>query len=156
MNISQNCLGGLNALNTHFYDGHISYIIDFFKEELKRIHDIPKNEKMIIFQKLKDILFLNNSITPNAVLCFNTLLVESNSNYDNINKVDAQDLLYLIYEYIMKEIGENPVNKETINKSEYTNLLITQLEDMISGLCSQGRITRLFQVLLLKMNIEEN
>lgn len=151
-----NTLGGMNALNTHYYDGHISYSIDFFKEDLKRIGDIPNNEKNSSFQKLKDILFLSGIISPNALICFNSIISgDVNSNFDNINKINAQDLLYLIYEYILKELGDNPIDKDTINKSEYTNLLIVQLEDMISGLCSQGRTTRLLQVLLLKMNLEE-
>lgn len=151
-----NTLGGINALNAHFYDGHISYAIDFFKEELLDLQNKPKEEKIISLQNLKDLL-IKKGLTPNGLIYLNSIIlnIDSPSNYDHINKVNASDLLYLIYKYILLEIN-NEYTEENINKSEYIKLLNIQLDEMALGPCPQGRVNRLFQVLLLKLNIEEN
>lgn len=157
--MSQNTLGGIDALNAHFYDGHISYAIDFFKEELSIIQQKSKEEKNASLQILRELL-VKKGLTQKATMCLNSITSNINckSNYDSKSKINAADLLYLIYEYIIKEIDyENKITlEENINKSEYINLLIVQLDEMASGMCPQGRVNRLFQVLLLKLNVEEN
>jgi hypothetical protein len=49
----------------------------------------------------------------------------------------------LVYEKIIKEESLDPPEEE------YFKMLVAQLDEMASGMCAQGRTTRLLQVLLM-------
>ena len=61
-----------------------------------------------------------------------------NPNFDPANNLFACDLLYLLCEKILYDGCE-----------EHIKLLLTQLDEMATGLCPQGRTTRLFQILIM-------
>lgn len=62
---------------------------------------------------------------------------KSQSNFDPTNRLNADDLLYLCYEKICIQ-----------SDLDFEDLLKIQLVEMNSGLCPQGRTTRLFQILI--------
>jgi len=151
-------IGGELLLNTHSYDGKIVYTIEFFHEEMKKIRLISVDDKNRSFDELRTFLIQNKHTTQNTMICFNSIVsnILSNTNYDGANNLYADDILYLIFMYILDELGENKDKLGYIDRSEYLILLAQQLDDMISGQCSQGKSTRLMQVLLLKLNNIEN
>jgi hypothetical protein len=55
-------------------------------------------------------------------------------NYDNSNKINGDELLYMCLNHIDNE--------------DFIKNLNIQLEDMSNGLCPQGRTHRLYQLLL--------
>lgn len=65
------------------------------------------------------------------------------ANYDYSNNISADDLLNFIYLY------------ETENVDELLDMLCIQFNEMISGLCPQGRTHRLFQVVILLLSEKE-
>lgn len=116
------------SINTHDYDG---------KLDTELIGDLPTNlpvdEKVGFIQSILNDEIKNN---PRALNSYNVIL-SGNGNYDNANKLDALDLLWLCC-------------KHAENNKDFKEILIESLADIQFGICSQGRTTRLFQILLLK------
>nr|QBK86274.1 MAG: uncharacterized protein LCMAC102_00690 [Marseillevirus LCMAC102] len=146
---------GLGALNTHFFDGRMSDMIVYLQEDITRAAQISKDEKTKAFGDLAQCI--KNCDSPfksqNSLVCFDTIVCSHsfygrltapiNRNYDSANNLHACDLLYLLYEKICID-----------DDTEYLTLLLTQLDEMVTGLCPQGRTTRLFQTLvMLKDNL---
>jgi len=133
-----------NLLLTHNYDGKFNNSINIFEKDILRVSRISKMDKLKAFSELQINLSNYKNFSQNCKKCLNEIINsflnygrnEKSKNYDPINKLYADDLLYLSYEKIIVE-----------KNTDFTNILISQLEDMISGLCSQGRTTRLFQIL---------
>ena len=142
---------GIEALNTHFFDGKLAGIISFIQADIERARGISKVEKIRAFHVLLPLIESHENCTPNVIRCFHAIyssyaqnsggLDQSNPNYDSVNCLYADDLLYLIYEKASEQ-----------NNSEYTNLLVANLEEMATGLCPQGRTIRLLQILIMLRN----
>ncbi len=144
---------GLGALNTHFFDGRMSDMMVYLQEDITRAAQISKEEKNKAFDDLSQCIKNGNSPfkSQNSLVCFDTIVASHafygrlaapiNRNYDPANNLHACDLLYLLYEKIC--VDEN---------TEYLTLLLTQLDEMATGLCPQGRTTRLFQTLVMLKN----
>lgn len=154
-----NIVLGPGATNTHFFDGKLTN--SFYsmlsectrtkiQEELDRSSKIDKEEKSKAFRKLEEFVktLPSNQVTPNAKRCLRVIVqthdihghsaVPGNQNYSHSDKLFACDLLYLLCEKIIEE-----------NSSEHLNLTLSQLDEMASGLCSQGRCNRLFQIYVM-------
>ena len=139
---------GAGALNTHFFDGKMGAMLKVIQPEIARAHNIPQKEKLQAFDKLLAVLRPHALMTPAALRCFDAVYRDTvshpgqthaaNQNYDPVNKLHAEDLLYLLYEKVVEESSE-----------EHAALLAVQLEEMATGLCPQGRTTRFLQVLLM-------
>lgn len=137
--VSQGALGEallgekLISTDTHFFDGKL--------EDLPMIFGIEKLEGEDKVRKVKEaraylvaILSATGS-TPVAINYIEMISADTEScspaNFDSTNNVDAGDVLYAVYERI----------------KTCTDLLSSQLEDMSTGSCPQGRATRLLSVL---------
>lgn len=115
------------GLNLHFYDGKLGDSVKYIQSDIERVHIIPTDRKKEMFDKLT----LKNRV-------FDILVRDccaQQNDYDACNKLYVSDLLYLVCEKIVS--GEE----------EYIQLLQLQLADMRTGMCVQGRTTRLFQCL---------
>ena len=119
--------------NTHYYDNNIS------EELICKVmgHVITVDNECFNLLR-KDLVRLN---IDNIGLKYYDQMILSHknsdgSNYDPINKINAIDLLYIIY---------------TISRDNdiVLTLLIEQLHDMKTGFCPQGRSIRLLQILYL-------
>jgi len=126
---------------THTYDGKLKTIKLQLQDDILRASTIPKSEKLSCLGILR-LELQKYPFPPEASRCFEAIYKTflqvgraRGPNYDPTNDMYADDLLYLCYE-------------KAIGNSEFTESLILQLVDMESGLCPQGRVIRLFQILM--------
>jgi len=131
--------------NTHTYDGKLQWTKAELIQEISRVTVLPKEAKLQAFNQLR-LALQRYAISPSAQKCFEIIFQTfaqsergkpNNHNYDSANDLYADDLLYLCFEKVV-------LNQDV----DFAQALILQLEDMTSGLCAQGRTTRLFQILL--------
>ena len=148
--IAQTRVLGPGAINTHFFDGKLDKLRIYVEEDLIRAGSVSKVEKMQLFLKLKSSIASSTypERSPQTLHCLNAIIdcfevytrnPGANQNYDHANNLWADDLLYLVCEEIAKDDEDD----------EHLRLLMCQLSDMASGLCPQGRTTRLFQCLVM-------
>lgn len=145
----------LQKLNLHFYDSQIE-CDPTIRAGIEQVKDV---DKIHAFNELKQ------KLDAQALPCLNAIIddylrfgrvksivqepvlpeiepkVIPNPNYDPSNDFFACDLLYLCYQKL--EDCTDPVLYAAI-----TEQLVTQLIDMLTGLCPPGRTSRLYQVLL--------
>lgn len=149
---------GVSGLNTHYFDGKFTSFLSLIEPktsekislEIIRASKVEKEEKHKLFLDLENkILSLPSEVVTNhAKHCLRTIInthemlgrgnIPSNPNYSESDKLFACDLLFLLSEKIVLEGNE-----------EYLNLLVSQLDEMITGLCPQGRVNRLFQTYVM-------
>lgn len=130
---------GPEALNTHFFDGKIQYALDSIAPLIEAASSVDSKTKMTVFQ-----LFRRKLRNPTALRSYDIIVrdfegagrVVISGNWDSTNRIYACDLLYAI---IVQTTG--------VNEEEMVSLLSAQLVDMQTGLCPQGRTTRLVQCL---------
>ena len=154
---------GATAINTHFFDGKLASPNSSFlsliegdaardiKENIDRVSQVDRIVKSEAFRKLDEFIHSQTkySITPNATRCLRTIIsthrihgrVPGNPNHSPSDNLHSCDLLYLLYEEIVEK-----------NSSEHLNLLLTQLDDMATGMCQNGRTNRLFQTIVMLRN----
>lgn len=133
-----------DPINTHTYDGKLEKTKIYLIKDIIRASQVPKGVKLEAFDQLREHL-KRVPISPEALKCFDVIVAtftqsghaQNNPNYDPSNDLFADDLLYLCFEKIVVEKNE-----------DLCGSLIQQLRDMTTGLCAQGRTTRLFQILL--------
>ncbi len=123
---------------THFYDNNISEsLIVAIQPLLDNSNTISREDKLIVYKNIKESLVgldINNIGLKYYDQMIKSYMDGDNSNYDPINKLDALNLLYVIY-YLSED---NDI---------ILLLLKEQLEDMISGFCAQGRTIRFIQII---------
>ena len=114
---------------------------------LTEIRIIPVDIKLQSFRQLEKII--TDNIAKNFFnMILNDLQKNVNQNYDPINKLYAEDLLYIIYLHLEK-IKLEPNLKEREDKQKtMIELLNEQLSDMRTGSCPQGRTIRLLQIVI--------
>ena len=129
---------------THTYDGKLQKSKQTIENNIQRASKISKKDKVQAFIKLRNNLIKYKEFTPQIQRCFDVIYNTfsqkgrtKSANYDPTNDLYADDLLYLCYEKVFES-----------DSNDFSKMLILQLEDMVSGLCAQGRTTRLLQVLL--------
>ncbi len=108
-------------INTHHYDGK-------WLDRLEKLR--TKISSNITFEQTCDEILIKHPDTENII---RMLSKDKNQNYDVINKVNIEELL--------------PLAWTAFRNTELENLLIEQIIDIKNGSCSQGRTTRIFQVL---------
>ena len=121
-----------DPLNTHTYDGNLSvnHLPDLiFVKELSLDQKRYRGLELINAAKIIPISHQALSFLENIVYSMGTA-----ANIDNTNGLIADDLICMCWIY-----REN---------SEFISVLETQLIDMATGFCPQGRTHRLFQTLL--------
>jgi len=122
----------MSLLDTHYYDGKLP--VAELKREIDRVAALSREMKVVACTSL-----LNLDMDPRQKRNLETIILDfrdaSRTNYDPTNDLDAGDLLYLCY--------------ERIADADFVALFLLQLQDMSTGMCPQGRTTRLFQVLLM-------
>ena len=121
--------------NTHFYDGKLEKIVEDISSEIMRVQKIAFEEKQTAFLDLKKELM--GICSAQEMKHLDRLISEKDKNYDPINHLDVDVLLYLCYEKIVLE-------KNNVFLEEFR----IQLQDLHNGFCVQGRSVRLLQVLL--------
>jgi hypothetical protein len=121
-------------LNTHFYDGQLGDRLREIEVHLQRACLIPKDRKLSAFDELDGMITKRGSARHNLHSVIQSYRHSTNANYDQSNRYDASDMLWLCYELIRT------------NRDDVLPILEMQLEDMSSGMCSQGRTHRLLQV----------
>lgn len=123
-----------DPLNTHTYDGKIN---------IGELPDISTVKQLPIEQKKQrgnELLFAASNgvhrLHPTATHNLNQIISQMGtpSNIDMTNGLIADDLICICWIY-----REN---------KEFMSALETQLIDMSTGFCPQGRTHRLFQILL--------
>jgi len=141
---------GVEALNTHFFDGKMEEVIGNYIYELTKANAVITSQKISLLEELFLTVTKHPSLTNQGRGCYNAIMISlkangttksnRNQNYDSKNNLHADSLLCIIAQKISE--GE----KE--ESFEWLNLLVEQLNEMASGLCSQGRTTRLLQVIV--------
>jgi hypothetical protein len=134
--------------DTHFYDGKLFTLLPELEEDIVRASKVSDPDKTLAFAELERVLRDRGGPHIGGIMRSYMAIVTShrqygrmknqNPNYDNDNNLYACDLMYLLYEKIVLQ-----------NSTEHLKLLYEQLDDMSSGLCPQGRSTRLFQALVM-------
>ena len=118
-------------VNTHNYDGRL---------DISLLPDLATISELTIEEKIKrgrDIRAIAVDVFDSIPLKYLDLIISSigtASNVDHTNGLVADDLLCICWVY-----RENP---------NFMIELETQLNDMSTGFCPQGRTHRLFQVLV--------
>lgn len=132
-------------LSTHFYDNKV--VLD--EEIVNKLNSIPFTvKKGIVYQFITDILSMDVTEKDNAAIFFlNTIKNEwrQNSNFDNTNNICAEDVLY-ICALEWNNIQMLDIDEMTIISTDFSRLFFTQLSDIQSGQCAQGRVIRLWQI----------
>lgn len=124
-------------LNTHYYDGQLQN--STLEMLLNPIHDLSRNSKAYAFNqlknKLKQIHAFDHESCRNYNIVVNDFHTQNHKNYDHTNNLWADDLLYLLSEYVVRF-------------PDLLDLLALQFKEMTGGLCPQGRTHRLYQLAL--------
>lgn len=113
-------------LQVHTYDSQ--WEIDQY---LKTMFDHPQEIKLTFIRELQ------KRIPAESIQAINNFQIISSQNvYDPSNKIYVFDLLYIVEDLCRKYE----------DCSDIIKVLVEQLEDMSTGLCPQGRTTRLYQI----------
>jgi hypothetical protein len=119
----------MSKLDVHYYDGHWEEVCDYI------------DKAKLIADKIPNINALRKRLekygcSAQAMANFN--IIASSNTYDPINKIHVHDLLYILEE----------VCKGYEDCTDLLKMIVEQLEDMSTGLCAQGRTTRLHQLMV--------
>jgi hypothetical protein len=125
------------TLETHDYDTRLTKVLKTKKE-------ISKEEFQIFIKCLKEInnflnqdKFLKVNSKINAQKTLHLLANDRRNNYDDKNQINTELLIPIIWNKV-----------KNYNELTIYDLFVEQLSDIIiSGPCSQGRTTRLIQLL---------
>lgn len=133
---------------THNYDGYLpktSLLNSKLNSLVKSTSNIDRKNSVInLCNEISNAR--SSSINPISISFFQTLINDwgTNNNFDSSNNLCADDLLYVLaIEWNnIKECND----KETI--VSFVDELCIQFADMQTGICSEGRTTRLWQIAL--------
>lgn len=123
----------LNPLNTHTYDGKLNTDL---LPDLISMNQLTLNQKQ---ERGKELIIAANKLHPNAIAYLTNIVASMGTpaNLDLTNILMADDLICLCWLYR--------------EDSDFMSVLETQLLDMNTGFCPQGRTHRLFQTLMAFM-----
>lgn len=123
----------MDKTNTHFYDGKIVY------------KKIEFNVDMCQIVKLLQDVNKCTILTDTGRKCLSTIIDDLNTkrNFDASNNMSVEDILSDIVILINRHSDRDVIY------SDYIELIALQFNEMISGMCSQGRTHRLYQILNL-------
>jgi len=127
------------SMNLHFFDDKLGSVAEWVRPDINRVKLIPPHKKREAFEILKNRIINFPFQVPEAMNSFNAVSnLDDTTNVDPITGISACDLLYMLYERIIIE-----------NSEDCLDTLIIQLTDMQTGMCSQGRVTRLLQTIVM-------
>lgn len=134
-----------DLLNTHHYDNKIN----LGTEIVGKLEQFSSSEKKdVVSRFILEILSMNVPEKDDVSVRFlNTIVNEwgLSSNFDNTNNIKAEDMLYICaLEWDI--IGLLLTDQMVIISTDFAKLFFTQLSDMQSGPCAQGRAIRLWQI----------
>jgi len=118
-------------LDTHSYDGRLdSKNIN----EIDNVRQLSNDDKLLVINELLE--HINTKISDEGLFYLKTIIndIGTDHNYDPTNNLRAEDLLY--------------ISKYYQDNDDFVNNLDTQLQDMKTGFCPQGRTHRLYQIIL--------
>lgn len=118
----------VDQLNTHWWDGKLDKNLLKNIDMVKELSLDQKKEKMATL-----LPFLSNKLWLEQII--NDAGTEN--NFDQTNGLVAEDLVCLSSDLI---------------SPDFIFMLEEQLNDMVTGFCSQGRTHRLFQLVLAFQN----
>lgn len=138
----------MDKLNTHYYDGKLDK--KDLEKDIFRVSMISNDEKMKTFIELLNhikSIKVNGNIMRSLYTIIDTFRRTGRSkhsdNYSKSNDLYACDLLYLCCERLKLD-------------KDFLELFLNQMNEMVSGLCSDGRCTRLFQILIVILNVQND
>jgi hypothetical protein len=138
-------MANCNLLNTHYYDNKI----DISLEIVEKLQECSLTEKKdIVSLFVSDILLMDVPDKDNASVHFLNIMMNEwglPSNFDNTNNIHAENMLY-ICALEWNNIRLLPIDQMVIISTDFSKLFFTQLSDIQSGPCAQGRATRLWQI----------
>lgn len=127
------------TLNLHFFDDKLVHASEWIRPDVERVSQLDPIAKTDAIAKLKEMLIEFPFQIPGALEVFDIVSNEhDSSNRDPITNLSTPDLLFILYERIVNEQYEDCLD-----------ILITQLSDMRTGMCPQGRVTRLLQIIVM-------
>jgi len=144
------------GIDIHRYDGKINWSEHI--SEIRRAYITPKTEKLEVLELLKSYVLStpHDLKTPQGMMCMKRIIADFRSlpqpigatgtplprpqggpNWDPTNRLFADDLLFLCAEKMLDEQYRN---------TDMLTLLHIQFTEMSTGMCSQGRVTRMWQL----------
>lgn len=137
------------SLNTHAYDGKLGQWISKIQGKLDEAGSISEIEKKRVFEVLHLRLKEYPEFDTAAERCFKAVNgctpLHGSGNYDNKNNLYADDLLYICAMLVLSDDNE----VVTDAREGMLGVLCMQFHDMATGLCPQGRTTRLLQAYVM-------
>jgi len=121
----------MEKLNTHFYDGNLKERLEKIKPELDRVQQKSREEKATMYLNVLHRI-REPQARANLMALIRDFTTNANSNFDTSNSFSADDLMCII--------------AEKLDWEDTLAMLETQLVEMSSGMCPQGRTHRLFQI----------
>ncbi len=148
LNLSDENNKATMGTETHNYDGHLpktSLLNSKLNSLVKSTSNIDRKNSVInLCNEVSNAR--SSSINPISISFFQTLINDwgTNNNFDSSNNLCADDLLYVLaIEWNkIKECND----KETM--VSFVDELCIQFADMQTGICREGRTTRLWQIAL--------
>lgn len=122
----------MRKLNTHFYDGKLKEKYHKLKESFDHEEALPLNQCWNEIQQLI-IKHTNKKRRGQALFVLNKLKGQA-GNYDNANQIHVHELVPYAWTRIRKYDQSGQL------------LFLEQLIDITRGMCPQGRVTRILQV----------
>jgi hypothetical protein len=127
------------SLNIHFFDDKLSIAAEWIRPDINSLGVVSVEEKKTALSNLRNLITEFPFQIPSSIEVFDIVSnIDDPANRDPISGLYTHDLLYIIYTRIVNEQYEDCLD-----------ILITQLSDMKSGMCSQGRVTRLLQIVVM-------
>jgi hypothetical protein len=120
------------ASNVHSYDGKLVATSQLFRKYL------IKTDRYLLPIVASRLRHHSSATTLSKSNLGKILRQEENHNYDPFTQLDCRDLLALVESLWI----------QTEEKDTFLELVNLQLAEMSSGMCPQGRVYRLMQVLL--------
>jgi hypothetical protein len=129
----------MQKLDAHYYDGNL------YKEDPTNIlrnsialskYILENHKRDIVLKFVNELININSPYKNSQSLSNITTVVNSYqhpTNFDQTNNIHADDLLYIL----AIEWAHIP------DKLDLANELYIQFSDMSTGMCSQGRVSRL-------------
>jgi len=126
-------------LKTHYYDGKMVGVIGPHRLVLNNIRSLGQSDKIKMLRELWSHIVdrvPNSPYLSAAFTYFNSILnsIGTPTNYDAVNDLYAEDLLYMCIPFV--------------SSIDFCYSLVEQLHDISRGPCSQGKCTRILQLIV--------
>jgi hypothetical protein len=126
----------MQKLNTHYYDGQLHNRFVELNEYVSKnsIAIIPLNLCSIEITILINESSIDQRTKMICLHILNQLISNSNENFDKSNNIHLHDLLPIVWAIVKKYDASGKC------------LFLEQLSEIANGMCAQGRVARLLQM----------